>query len=379
MSRWPPNWRTSRPTIRAATIVAAITVPVVVAGAAVAASSGTSAPTAATAAPAIASCTVGHLPTLGGQYGNVTAAASNGDIVGIAYDASGVPQPVLWRAGKAEQIHTGLAGSVPAGLNSQGYVVGNSPNGEDTIGWVWSQGRLVRLQGTGQRHALPAAISNQDVVAGALESSEGTPGEGDNKPNTSEDEQAAVWRSPTSPPQVLPPLSGDHGAYAFAVAGDGRTGGVSEGTRFHPVVWDVSGTPQALPGLGGGYGAVRAFGPGGVTVGDAVAADGSDHAVMWDAAGRITDLGLPPGSHTARATGVLPSGVVVGTADMPAPGGGTLTEAVRWAAAGQPQLLTGPAGLEQNVVAGAATAQTAVGYQADAKGGRHPVIWRCGR
>jgi hypothetical protein len=110
-----------------------------------------------------------------------------------------------------------------------------------------------------------------------------------------------------------------------------------------------------------------------VAVGDAVANDGTDHAVMWDAGGQITDLGLPAGSRTAQATGVLPGGVAVGTVRMPAPGGGVLTQAVRWPAAGQPQLL---AGQGPDVVA--ASGQAAVGYRTDAKGGRHPLMWRCG-
>jgi len=316
------------------------------------------------------------LPTLGGAYGNATAAAPNGDVVGIASDTAGTAQAVLWRAGKPQRIRTGLAGSVPAGINAHGDVVGNSPNGENTVGWAWSRQRTVRLRGAGELTALPAAISNSGVIAGALEPSEGLPNEGGNKPGASEDEQAAVWRSPASPPQILAPLPGDQGAHAFAVGDDGRIGGVSKGAVFRPVVWDRAGTPQPLPGLGGGYGIVRAFGPGGVAVGDAVAKDGTDHAVMWDAGGRITDLGLPAGSRIAQATGVLPGGVVVGTAQVPASGGGVLTQAVRWPAAGQPQLL---AGQGPDVVAGAASARAAVGYRTDAKGGRHPVMWRCGR
>ncbi len=380
MIRRPAFRRTSRRTLRAAAIITAVSAPLLAAGSTVAASSGAISPrSVSSSAAAIASCTVRHLPTLGGPYGNVTAAAANGDIVGIADDASRVPQPILWRTGKPERIRTGLAGSVPTGLNTRGDVVGNSPNGENTVGWIWSGHRTIRLRGSGELTALPAAISNRGVVVGALESSEGLPGEGDNKPGASEDEQAAVWRSRTGPPQLLAPLPGDQGAHAFAVDGHGRIGGVSEGARFRPVMWDLSGRPHPLPGLGGGYGAVRAFGPGGVAVGDAVARDGSDHAVQWDAAGRITDLGLPTGSRTAQANGVLPGGVVVGTAQMPAPGGGLLTQAVRWLAAGQPQLLAAPEALQQNVVAAAGSAQTAVGYRTDAAGGRHPVMWRCGR
>jgi hypothetical protein len=374
MIRRPAFRRPSRRTLRAAAIVTAVSAPLA-AGVTVAASSGS----ASSSAPAIASCTVRQLPTLGGSYGNVTAAAANGDIVGLADNAAGAAQPVLWRTGKPERIRTGLTGSVPSGLNTRGDVVGNSPNGENTVGWVWSAHRTIRLRGSAGLTALPAAISNRGVVVGALVSSEGTPGEGDNNPGTSEDEQAAVWRAPTGAPQLLAPLPGDQGAHAFAVDGHGRIGGVSEGARFRPVMWDLSGRPHPLPGLGGGYGAVRAFGPGGVAVGDAVAGDGSDHAVRWDADGRITDLGLPAGSRTAQADGVLPSGVVVGTAEMPAPGGGLLKQAVRWPAAGQPQLLVAPEALEQNVVAAVGSAQTAVGYRTDVKGGRHPVMWRCGR
>jgi YD repeat-containing protein len=367
-------------------------VPLLATTATVAASSGSSgssgtAPSAAarpgpafpravpSAGQAVASCTSQNLPTLGGAYGNATAAAPNGDIVGIASDTAGTAQAVLWRAGKPQRIRTGLTGSVPAGVNAHGDVVGNSPNGENTVGWAWSGRQTVRLRGAGKLTALPAAISNGGVIAGALETTEGTPSEGDGTPGTSENEQAAVWRSPTSPPQKLAPLPGDQGAHAYAVADNGWIGGVSEGAGFRPVVWDQAGIPHPLPGLGGGYGIVRAFGPGGVAVGDVVAKDGTDHAVMWDAAGRITDLGLPAGSRTAQATGVLPGGVVVGTAEMPAAGGGVLTQAVRWPTAGQPQLL---AGQGPDVVAGAASAQAAVGYRMDAKGGRHPVMWRCG-
>ena len=334
-------------------------------------------------APAAASCAIRQLVTLGGRYGNVTAAAANGDAVGLADNTAGAAQPVLWRGGKAQWIPTGFAGSVPSGVNAHGHVVGNSPDGENTLGWFWSGHRTVRLKGIrlkslGALAPLPAAISNGDIIVGALETTEGLPNEGGSTPGVSENEQAAVWRSPTGRPRVLSPLPGDQGAHAFAVAADGRAGGVSEGSRFRPVIWDRAGKPHALPGLGGGYGIVRAFGPGGIAVGDVVAADGTDRPVMWDARGRLTDLGLPAGSRTAHATAVLPSGVVVGTAEMPVPGGGVVSQAVRWRVAGQPQLLAGQQGLEQTAVAGTA-AQAAVGYRTDTQGGRHPVMWRCGR
>ena len=368
MTRRTAYRRPSRRTLLVAAIVTAVGAPALASAGALAASSGSS---AAPAAP----CVGQALPTLGGPYGDAIAAATNGDIAGIASTSSGASQAVLWHAGKVQQIRTGLADSVPAGINAHGDVVGNAPNGENTVGWAWSGNRTVRLRGTGELAALPAAISNGGVIAGALETTEGTPSEGDGKPGTSENEQAAVWRSSTGAPQILAPLPGDQGAHAYAVGSDGRIGGVSEGAVFRPVVWDQSGKPHELPGLGGGYGIVRAFGPGGIAVGDVVAKDGTDHAVMWDASGRITDLGLPQGSRTAQATGVLPGGVVVGTAQVPAPGGGVVTQAMRWPAAGNPQPVTGQ---KSTAVTDVAPAQAAVGYRADAKGGRHPMMWRCG-
>lgn len=413
MTRWRDLRRRLGPRHRTAAIVTAVSAALLAAGATATAtviasgasaspavrsatavgawrSSGTSAPvgrlgsrgswtpSGGPAAAAPVSCTIRDFPTLGGLYGNAIAAAANGDVVGLADDTAGVPRAVMWRAAKPQQIRTGIAGSVPTGLNAKGDVVGSGPDGENTLGWVWSGHRTVRLRGTGERTPLPAAISDGGVVAGALESSEGTPGEGGDKAGATEDEQAAVWRSPTAPPQILAPLSGDQGAHAYAVADDGRIGGVSEGASFRPVVWDLAGRPHQLPGLGGGYGIVRAFGPGGVAVGDAVAKDGSDHAVMWAADGRITDLALPAGSRAAQATGMLPGGVVMGTAEVRVAGGGVRAAAVRWPATGQPQLLGGQNNPGQTVLAGAASARTAVGYRTDAKGGRHPVMWRCG-
>lgn len=369
----------------AAAIIAAVSVPVLAVSVSVASSSDSGSPGVSPAGPAlaralaVAPCTARGLPTLGGRYGNVTAAAPNGDIVGLADDTAGAAQPVLWRAGQPHLIRTRLDSSVPTGLNTHGVVVGDSARGENPVGWVWSRGRTTLLRGASKYTALPAAISDKGLIVGALVTAEGTQSEGDGTPGLSEAEQAALWRSPAGRPQKLAPLPGDQGAHAFAVASDGRVGGVSAGDRFRPVVWNRAGKPHALPGLGGGYGAVRAFGPGGIAVGDAVARDGTDHPVMWAANGRITDLGLPGGSRTAQADGVLPGGVIVGTAQMPVAGGGTLAQAVRWTAAGRWQLLSAPQGLGQALVMGTASADTVAGYQTDAKGGRHPVTWECGR
>jgi hypothetical protein len=206
--------RPSRRTLLVAAAVTAVGAPALASAGALAASSG---PSAAPAAP----CVGQALPTLGGPYGTAIAAATNGDVVGIASNSSGATQAVLWHAGKLQQIRTGLAESVPAGINSHGDVVGSAPNGENTVGWAWSGNRTVRLRGTGNLTALPVAISNSGVIAGALETSEGTPSEGDaSRGRQKKSRQPCGGRRPVHPDPR--PLPGDQGAHAYAV---GATGG----------------------------------------------------------------------------------------------------------------------------------------------------------
>jgi hypothetical protein len=192
-----------------AALAVGVSAPLLAAGAVTLAASTATAPTRASsgparsgagpsAAPATATCTVRWLGTLGGRYGNVTAAAANGDAVGIANNAAGVPEPVVWGSGKPDRLGTGLVNSVPTGLNTRGDVVGNSSSGENTIGWAWIRHRIIRLRGLGARTPSPAAISNRGVIAGALDTTEGLPDEGGSTPGGSENEQAAVWRSPAA-------------------------------------------------------------------------------------------------------------------------------------------------------------------------------------
>jgi len=207
---------------------------------------------------------------------------------------------------------------------------------------------------------------------GVLSPAEGGPAEASEHAGEDDGDWAARWASPSSRPVVLSPLPGDQAAHAFVVDGSGRAAGVSQGARFTPVVWEVSGEPRALPTLGGGYGIVRGLSDSGVAVGDAVRADGADHAVMWDAAGRITDLSLPSGARSAKAEAILPNGVIAGTAELPVPGGWR-TQAVQWTTPGAVRLLPSAAGAAAN--AGHST--TVVGYRADDASGRHPTLWRC--
>ncbi len=327
--------------------------------------------------PIAAGCSVQALGTLGGLFGNAVAVNRQGVAVGIADDAKGVAQPVLWRGRTPQRLITGLSGSVPLAVNAAGQVIGT---GVDTAkgspaGWAWSRGRATRLKAHEDRVAWPEAINDHGVIVGVLLPDEGGPAEASGHAGEDENDWAAVWPSPSSEPVVLSPLRGDQGAHAFAVDGRGRAAGVSQGAKFTPVVWEASGQPRALPTLGGGYGIVRGLSDSGVAVGDAVRADGADHAVMWDAAGRITDLGLPSGARSAKAETILPNGVIVGTAELAVRGGGWRTQAVHWTAPGAIQVLPSAAGAAAN----AGDSTTVAGYRADGAGGRHPTLWRCER
>jgi uncharacterized membrane protein len=328
--------------------------------------------------PVAAGCSVQALGTLGGTFGDAVAVNHQGVAVGIADDAKGVAQPVLWRGSTPQRLITGLSRSVPLAVNAAGQVVGTGVDAAtgSLAGWVWSGGRATRLKAHAHRAAWPEAINDHGVIVGALLPHEGGPAEASGHAHAGgedENDWAALWASASSEPTQLSPLHGDQGAHAFAVDGRGRAAGVSQGARFTPVVWDAPGQPRALPTLGGGYGIVRGLSDAGVAVGDAVRADGTDHAVMWDPAGRITDLGLPSGARSAKAETILPNGVIVGTAELPVPGGGWRTQAVQWTAPAAMQVLPSAAGAAAN----AGDSTTVAGHRADGAGGRHPTLWRC--
>jgi hypothetical protein len=276
-------------------------------------------------APAdMAGCRAESLRLLpGGNYGTATSAAG-GHVVGVAGDALGRARPVVWRQNSPDAINAGLVASVPADVNSRGDVVGTGtdPKTGAPVGWFWSGGRTIRLPAPEDQTALPAAINGRGVIVGVVVEVE----DASDEPNDNENEQPAVWRSPAAAPVLLAPLKGDQGGHAFAMSPQGLIGGVSEGDRFTPVMWDAAGRLRALPNLGGGWGAVRAFDSTGTPVGESAVASGDVHLVKWDAAGTIHDLGL---------------------------------------------------GSVQTYLAQVGTIAVAAGYSTDSVGTRHPVTWRC--
>jgi uncharacterized membrane protein len=323
-----------------------------------------------------APCSNAPLPTLGGLFGQAVAANQRGLVAGTATDTAGASHAVLWRAGKAVRLSTGTTGSIALGVNGRGDVVGIGRSDATPVGWAWSRGVTVRLKADDDEVAVPSAINDSGLVVGVLSENEGSEGA---VRHHDESEHAAFWQSAIAEPTVLSPLPGDESAHAWAVDNRGRIGGVSGGTLFRAVIWDAQRVPRALAGLGGGYAAVRALADSGLAVGDAVSADGSDRPVMWNASGRITQLALPAGADAGQALAILPDGTIIGTADLPVAGGGVQTQAVRWTGPGAVALLSAVDGRTGSAAGGAADATSYAGYRTDPVGGRHPVLWRCGR
>src|SRR5215213_8863139 len=108
----------------------------------------------------VARCDVRALSTLGGLFGNALAVNRQGIAVGIADDAHGVAQPVIWRDTVPERLTTGLANSIPLAVNAASQVIGSGVDASPS-GWVWSQGRTTRLSVRDHRIARPEAINDR--------------------------------------------------------------------------------------------------------------------------------------------------------------------------------------------------------------------------
>ena len=77
-------------------------------------------------------------------------------------------------------------------LNDLGQVlgIGYGQISNNRVGWVWQDGDASRVPGTGvKRQGWPRAMNNNGVIVGHVRSDTGT--------------HATVWRSPSSPPELL--------------------------------------------------------------------------------------------------------------------------------------------------------------------------------
>ena len=331
------------------------------------------------------SCVTSRLASLGGGHGNATAVSTTGDAVGIADDEALRSHPVLWRNGRLTRIRTTLLGAVPVAVNSHGIVVGTAfdPRSQLPVGWYWNGQRIRLLPTEAGDVAFPSAIDDAGHVVGDVGSDEDH-ADG----NVVDDvERAAYWPSVHSLPRVLGPLAGDEGAHAFAIHGN-QIGGVSSGATFTPVVWDLSGRPDALRSDGGRAGGVHAFTSAGLPAGEEVLPGLGLRAVRWDRTGQPHVLPGVDSNAESTVTGSA-ADLLTGTRRARSLGSGGRQTALVWR--GQQTLVLlplqtlrparGPA-LPGVGAVGAAASETAkdtviVGYSTSADGARFPTAWRC--
>lgn len=338
-------------------------------------------PVAATAAgadlPPATNCSVKLYPGLGGRGSNVTAASSNNLAVGMADTAAGESAPVLWRNGQPTALSIPLQAVSPASVNAAGVVVGTGYDdaNQALVGWWWQDGQYHLLPVSPGDIALPSAISDSGVVAGALVADE----EHSDGPGADEDERPAVWSSVTAAPHELTLPSGARGGHAFALGPDGTAGGVALGDDGTPVLWAPNGAPRSLPTVAGRGGVVLAIDSAGQALGQSAVPQGT-HAATWDASG-VTDVGTAAAGPASSAQAGA-AGVAVGTGSTPS-FRGSRPQAVMWMGKSARILPPGSDGQFAGV-SGAATsvsrqgaATVVVGYSAAANGLRRATEWSC--
>ncbi|MFE2726146.1 hypothetical protein [Kitasatospora sp. NPDC059327] len=188
----------------------------------------------------------------------------------------------------------------------------------------WSTEALALLPGDAGGHA--SGINNALTVVGTSLAKAGG------------QQHAVRWTSPSTPTE-LPPLPGDTVASPAAIADNGTAVGSSWGAAAekHAVAWPPSGAPVALPPLPGD------------TASEAVAVNGSGtavgysypagdpaarRAVAWSPGGTVTAFDVPAGSTSSGATRITDSGVVIGAGVVIGTGGTGVGHALVWNAAG---------------------------------------------
>ena len=339
-------------------------------------------PVAATAAgpnlPPATNCSVRILPGLGGPGSNAIGSSSSGLVVGIADTAAGGSAPVLWRGGQPTQLAIPLDAAAPTGVNASGVVVGTGYDAanEVLVGWWWQDGQYHPLPVKPGDVAIPSAVSDSGIVAGALVADE----EHSDGPGADEDERPAVWPSVTTAPRELALPAGARGGHAFAIGPDGTAGGVALADDATPVLWSPNGAPKALPTLSGKGGVVLGVDSTGQALGQSSVADGT-HAVTWAAAGAVTDVGAAAaGPKSSASSGT--AGVVVGAGSSPS-FHGERPQAVIWIGKsarilppGSDPQFTGVSGSASSVSRQGPNT-VVIGYSAADNGLRRATEWSC--
>jgi hypothetical protein len=332
-------------------------------GVEVAASKGSS--KAAPAVPAPTSCTVEQLPIPNDIPKALIAGAdpSGRYFVGRSYPKDGY-QAVIW--------HNGVGAEVPlpgdreeelTDVNASGTAVGWSYDNDDSVPFVYHDGKVSQLSGV--THGAAAAINGSGAIVG------------------DDGAHPVFWSSPTAEARLLPVPAGSGPAEASDIDEDGTVVGTIDNKT--PYVWLPDGSHHALklPDLGGDplEGRVRNISGGWVT--GVVNEAGPDKA----ASGRNKAAGQAKAVRWNVRTGEV---VVVDQLDKYADAVNPLGWQVGIGTQGRPVLVAGkttvqlpgiadhPAGNLTDIPATLSNDGHVIGGQSDDAGDViKPVVWRC--
>lgn len=183
----------------------------------------------------------------------------------------------------------------PVAINDSGVVLGHSIDGTGQT-LLWDS-----THGTRSITALLAPsfvardINNAGAVAGVIL---------ENVQPLGSYGQAALW-DPLNGNLSLPSLGPESAARAINDAGQAVGGANIQNTATtHAVEWDSPTSVRDLGALNGSSNAY-AINNSGFVAGVSMGSDGYEHAVVWNPAGQLTDLGMVPfGSHLPEVIGI---------------------------------------------------------------------------
>jgi probable HAF family extracellular repeat protein len=232
------------------------------------------------------------------EGGGPTAINNQGDVVGLVFNAAGLPQAVLWNHDGLTLLPTdGQEPSIAVDINNSGVVAGIVTS---------DAGRWQVVTWTGDDF-LPVGFFTMWTQVNALNDDEALAGQA---LNAYRPWQAAAWDG--NVPIDLETLGGLSSAAevvneAGQIAGTANTPDGEE----HAVIWN-DGAITDLGTLGGETSDVDDINESGQVLGDSDTSDGSRHSYIWQDR-TMTDLGLFEG-HPVNGQDLNDAGQVVGWA-----------------------------------------------------------------
>ncbi|GAA3001049.1 hypothetical protein [Actinokineospora diospyrosa] len=300
------------------------------------------------------------LGTIGGARASATAIGPRGVVVGRSETAAGQWHATRWDRRGATDLGTlpGGTDSDATAIGADGTIGGNSgtadPNLRLAVRWD-RDNRATALDAVpgSTRHWVVGVNDTGIVYGGAYSADTGT--------------RAVVW-STAGRATVLTSLGGSNDTIT-----DVNRYGVATGqSNGRPARWTRDGAVTELPTLGGPSGWAGSIADNGTVVGRADAADLiTRHAAKWDQQGRMTDLGVLPGTLYSIALDHNRTGTTVGYG-----GEGSASFALVWDSGTGPTTLPNLPGTSDSRATTITNSGHILGNAAVTSGVPRAVLWR---